>query len=198
MMKYALSVAALLAAPAAVQAAGAAPVQSCDLMAQHPADPNRITKGVDKKDMDLSGAVDACRAALKQYPDEPRFHYQLARALYYRGHAEDIAPAVESLAAASDRGYSQATFVLGYVYTLGDKVPRDMCRAGHLWKQSLAQGHPWTKFYMSQHWLSGDFASCSFNFSRGEIERHALTFLALGLNDKVDSRAKLVTLLEKK
>lgn len=197
MMKYLLSLAAICAFPTTLHASEAAPLQKCDLMAQHPADPDRITTGLERKQMDLSAAADACREALKQYPDEARFHYQLGRALYYRGKAEDIAPALEALAAASDRGYRQATFVLGFVYSLGDEVPQDMCRAGHLWKQSLSQGHPWSKFYISQHWLKGDFAKCSFTLSKGEVERYARSFLALGLDHEGDRQAALTALLAK-
>lgn len=198
-MRYALTLAAACLTAAAAHAADVPPVHACDTLTQHPADPDKITAGAEKKDMNLDAAAAACRDALKTYPDEARFHYQLARALYYRGKPADIQPALTALGEASSRGYRQATFVLGYIYTLGQHgIAKDMCRAGHLWKRSLDQGHPWTRFYIANHQLKGDFANCSVSFSDADAKRAALSFIATGTDDTGGEReAELKALLAK-
>lgn len=55
----------------------------CDLMASNPNDQKRVAEGVpfDALKLQAKEAVEACEAAIKQNPSEPRLQYQLARAL---------------------------------------------------------------------------------------------------------------------
>ena len=54
----------------------------CDRLAGDLFDPRKRAPGVLLDAIDADRAVPACRAAVEAAPDEPRFRYQLARALY--------------------------------------------------------------------------------------------------------------------
>ncbi|MEW4467235.1 hypothetical protein AB1K62_05315 [Parasphingorhabdus sp. JC815] len=164
----------------------------------HSEDPDKVIDGIKtRKEIDLPAAIVACQDALEQYPDEARFHYQLGAALYYHASAGDVDAALNNLRAASDRGYRQATFVLGYIYSLNDKVPQDLCRTGHLWQRTLSQGHPWSKFWFAKHQLNGSFKNCSFYVSRADIDRYVMSFAALDLDESAERRTdELIALLK--
>ena len=74
--------AALVLQSSFVFAGGLEDVHPCDEYAAHPADPNRWAKGVADEDIIPGPAVKICRAAVKDYADEPRFQFQLGRALW--------------------------------------------------------------------------------------------------------------------
>ena len=196
---YTLTVVASLFISGAALAQGAAPVGECDLLMAHAPDPDKVSSGIrSRKETDPSKSVDVCRKAVEQYPDEARLRYQLGASLFYRAKAGDVAEALEQLRAASDRNYRQATFVLGYIYSINDKVPQDLCRAGHMWQRTLSQGHPWSKYWFSLHYLKGDFKSCTFAVSDAEIDRYVMSFDALDLDKNAEARtAELVALLKK-
>lgn len=68
------------------------------------------------------------------------------------------------------------------------KVPRDICRTGHLWRRTVAQGHPWSKYYLARHEMAGDFAKCSFSIARADVERYVMSFAALDLDPDAERR----------
>ena len=68
-----------------------APITECDRLAAHPLDKHAVSPGINTDNLDASKAVVACRVAVKEFPDERRFKYQLARAL-----AKDRTTAKES------------------------------------------------------------------------------------------------------
>jgi hypothetical protein len=57
----------------------------CDELAGSPTDPNRSGNGVPFGQLksEAGGAIAECEKAMKNYPAEPRFKYQMARALEY-------------------------------------------------------------------------------------------------------------------
>ena len=65
---------------------GSAPITQCDKVAADPFDINRV-KGVDGvPTYDLTGiSGSACKEAIKNFPDEERFYYQLARIFESKG-----------------------------------------------------------------------------------------------------------------
>lgn len=73
-------VSAASAQDAPKETADAPPLTDCDTYAASPVDPQRITEGVAPDKIDVQKAIPACEAALKQYPDLARLHFQLARA----------------------------------------------------------------------------------------------------------------------
>jgi hypothetical protein len=80
-------------------------VDECDLLAAHPADPERLTDGVADGAIVPRLAVKACEAAVKQSPKELRFAYQLGRA-YLAANRKDNA--TEQFKRAADGNYAAA------------------------------------------------------------------------------------------
>jgi hypothetical protein len=121
-------------------AARAAPVlDSCDRMAANPPDPDRVTVGVERKDIDLPAAIAACRAAVAAHPEVPRFSYQLGRVLFYD---HQTPAALEAFGRAAAAGYRQASFMVGLLMTRHYAgVPQDDCRVAELWAAAARQGH---------------------------------------------------------
>lgn len=58
-----------------------APYHESDELSAIPSDKFAVAEGIMNEDMDAEAAVEACRKAIKAYPEESRFHAQLGRAL---------------------------------------------------------------------------------------------------------------------
>jgi tetratricopeptide (TPR) repeat protein len=145
---------------AGASGAGGVRITKCDLLAGHPADPDRVAPGLERKDMNLPAAEAECRKQLAETPDHARTAYQLGRSIYYQGrHAE----AIPYLERAANAGYPQATFVLGYVLSDGPEDKRDLCRAGSLWLRSAGLEHPWSGYHLVEKSLDGAFRNCSYS-----------------------------------
>jgi hypothetical protein len=54
----------------------------CDVLAASPNDNNALAPAVGPEVMNVEGAIQACLAALHEFPDTPRFEAQLANALF--------------------------------------------------------------------------------------------------------------------
>ena len=145
-----------------------ADVTECDRLATHPDDPDRVAPGLESNEVDLPAAERACRAAVAADPRHARSQYHLGRTLYYQGKFEESLP---PLRAATDGGYRQAIFVLGYILADG-KVTRDNCKAGELWLRSAGLEHPWSGFHLVEKALAGRFAQCSFKLSDADLKRY--------------------------
>src|SRR5215470_9963437 len=103
-------------------AAAKAPVTDCDRLAAHPRDVNRVIPGVGFEQMDAPRAIAACRDAVANFPDEPRFAYQLARAL---DRDNQVLAALEMYRRLADQGYVQAQVTMGLSYLDGTFPKRD-------------------------------------------------------------------------
>ncbi len=66
----------------------AAEIHDCDRLAANPPDPDRVTTGVERKDVDIAASIMACQEAVAAAPDEARFSYQLGRVLFYDGQTQ--------------------------------------------------------------------------------------------------------------
>lgn len=110
----------------------------CDLLAGHPSDPEKVSKGVSEETMDKPAAIAACLEAIKNDPENPRLNYQLARAYGYSGqHEKSDAYRIKALNA----GYPQSLFVIGYIRIEGwDGRPADPCYGGELVRRSAQAG----------------------------------------------------------
>lgn len=109
------------------------PVMLCDRLAADPEDRTRAVEngqpvaGMSIADMDETKAIAACEKAVVAFPDVPRFHFQLGRALF---KARQYARTVEEMEKAAEGGHSIAQGDLAYLYLKGPKgVPRDIARA---------------------------------------------------------------------
>jgi WD40 repeat protein len=86
------------------------PAEVCDWLAGDPFDPRKHSPGVLFDAIDADRAVQACRAAVEAAPHEPRFRYQLGRALY---RADQRDEAVAFIRGAAEQGYPIAQNDLG-------------------------------------------------------------------------------------
>ena len=143
------------------------PPTRCDALAAHGYDGGRRAPGRGSSQIDLEAAIDACGQAVADSPGEARLHYQLARVLYYAGRVDEAMP---ELIRASDLGWAQGTFVLGYVYSGDDQTfPAQPCRAAGLYRASLDQDHFWSKVFLAQQWVDGELAGCETGFTADEV-----------------------------
>lgn len=93
-------------APTAPPVAARSPLRTpCDELAANPTDQRKSSRvqGAPYKDLkqQAAQAIEACETASAQYPNEPRFTYQLARALQFtdRGRAFEIHQKIASMTA---------------------------------------------------------------------------------------------------
>lgn len=161
-MKIAIVLAAaLVAAPALAQQP-----TSCDLLAGHVEDPDKVGPGVEHV-ADNKAAIAACEKDLAADPGNRRLHYQLGRVLFYDGRTSDALPHLE---AAAKAGSSQAQFVLGYIIDEGAQgVKKDACRVESLWYQSAKQGRFAAAVSYPHHVMNGFFPGCKIQASYDEI-----------------------------
>ena len=99
-----------------------APVQLCDRIAGHPEDELRKAKGVHLELMAAERGRNACRKAIKAYPDEPRFIYQMGRSHAASGNYGE---AKDWIKRAADLGYPMAVTHMGELYFEGNGYPKN-------------------------------------------------------------------------
>ncbi len=154
-------------------AAASAPVspavEQCAVMASHPDDPNRITFGKEREDIDLPAAIAVCSEAANERPFDARTAYHLGRVLFYDDKAQEAMPWLEASAAA---GYPQSIFVLGYLLSLGDAPADDLCRASEMWIRAVSLGHPWSAYHLVEKSLDGRLARCTTPPTAPELARY--------------------------
>jgi hypothetical protein len=133
-------------------------VTLCDRLAGHPDDPEAVTEGVSRAEMDLEAAIAACIAAVEADPVNPRLNYQLARAYGYSGlHAEGQPFRDAALRA----GYPQSLFVVGYIRLTGwDGRAADPCYGGELIRRSAHAGRFAGLVGFPHYALTGEFDAC--------------------------------------
>jgi tetratricopeptide (TPR) repeat protein len=111
----------------ALAAVAAATAESeCDRLAAEPLDPFKQGPGVPFDEIDADRAIPACQSAVETGPNEPRFRYQLGRALARAGKAQD---AVAFFRSAADEGYAAAANALADLLESGDDALRLYQRA---------------------------------------------------------------------
>jgi TPR repeat protein len=133
----------LLALPAAAQQAAIpavkAPLHACDTLAGNPIDPGRVGPGVATSALRADAAIVACTEAVRIYPNELRFQFQLGRA--YRT-ANKIEDALRWYTAAAERGYAGALNSLGVMYSAGEGVRADCTKAAQYFTMAASAGYP--------------------------------------------------------
>ncbi|HTV28135.1 MAG TPA: TIR domain-containing protein [Xanthobacteraceae bacterium] len=111
---------------------------ACDRLAGNSVDPKRtVPIGMQFNDIDPEKAIPVCKAAAQASPDEPRFEYELGRALQRGGKP------VEAIAAyreAASKHYPAALFNLGLAYEEGNGVTQDQAEALRLLRAATAGG----------------------------------------------------------
>jgi len=116
-----------------------APELACDRLAASPTDANHVTDGIAFNSIDGPKAVEACREAVRHYPQTSRFKFQLARALDRSAAYDEAIPLYRQLA---DAGYANAITNLGATYQQGHGVVKDQGEAFRLYRQAAEKGEP--------------------------------------------------------
>ena len=144
----------------------------CDRLASHGDDPYHVSPGLEKPQMDLPRAIEACRAAVKADPSNPRLNYLLGRTLGYSGRGAEGIPNREAAIAAD---YPQALFVIGYMSLSGmNQQPKDLCRGAELIRRSAQQERIAGQLGFVYYVLKGEFKDCKVRKDKQEM----LGFLA--------------------
>jgi TPR repeat protein len=145
-MKPAIALVAFLAAAAPYSGAAAkVPVTDCDRLAAHPQDVHKVAPGIEFESIDAAHAIAACRDALANFPDEPRFAYELARALDSGGQ---VLSAMEMYRRLADAGYVQAQVTMGISYLDGTFVETEPAKAAEWFRRAEQSGHAQAEFYL--------------------------------------------------
>jgi len=116
------------------------PVQDCDRRAQPPNMGPRYpaVNGVAFDAMDADAAQEACRRALREFPDEARFKAYLGRALERSNSAAEAAAAYRE---AADHGNAVGQVGLALLYELGKGVPKNLTEAVKWYRLAAKQGN---------------------------------------------------------
>ena len=145
-------------------------VDACDLAAGHPSDPDHVGPGVATREVVAHIAIPACRAAVEREPGNPRFHYQLGRAIVYWADANngDDSEGFAEVKAASDMGYRQAQFVLGLLH----KRLGEVCAAEPLNKAAADQGLKSARLTYVDDVTAGQYDACGISASAEEMSAY--------------------------
>ncbi|MBL8571970.1 MAG: hypothetical protein JNK84_23085 [Phreatobacter sp.] len=131
------TVATLTSGAAIAQVGRGATVHECDLLAAHPFDPQRMAEGVADDRIIPRLAIRECEAAHKETPQDPRFAFQLGRALLAAGRAED---AVKQFRVAAEAGHAAAWAYIGDAHQLGQGAAPSPPEAFAAYGKALAGG----------------------------------------------------------
>lgn len=177
-------------------------VTTCDQLAAHPSDPDKLTPGVSQAALLAAGAdlaIAACKDAVGVDPRNPRLNYQLARTLGYSGRGSEAA-AYRDTAVAGD--YPQALFVVGFVHLTGQGAPKDPCKAAGLIRRSALAGRFAGLVGYPHYVVTGAFATCTnVRIDRAELTGFLERARTHGDNNEyyrgilIDNLAKDVSLL---
>ncbi len=152
---------------APIEATAQETITSCDRLASHPEDPDRVIAGVATADVDQPAAIAACEADLRADPGNPRLTYQLARVYFYNGRSAD---AVATMEKAAQAGHRQAQFVMGALITNNrSDASDDICDAEMWWAKSAKAGRLAAQVSYVRHVTKGLFDECSLNASKDDM-----------------------------
>jgi len=142
-------------------------VTECDRLASHPDDPHRVSVGLERPQIDLPKAIEACKAAVARDPGNPRLNYLLGRTLGYSGRG---AEGLGNRKVAVDADYPQALFVIGYMSLTGmNQQPKDVCVGAELIRRSALQGRIAGQLGFPRYVLSGLFDACPVRKDKAEM-----------------------------
>ncbi|WP_244277692.1 MULTISPECIES: caspase family protein [Mesorhizobium] len=114
-------------------------VDACDQAAGEPLDPQGVVSGRLENEI-ADGAVGACKAAVRAYPDIARFRYQLGRALLVAGNIDEARKAIQE---ASDKGHVRAIYELGHLASSGIGGVVNATQGNGFYSQASDRGDPY-------------------------------------------------------
>ena len=112
-------------------------VTDCDRYAASDTDPSAKAPGVPLERVNAALAVPACTAAVREFPNNPQFLFQLGRA--YRA-SDNFKSAVEYYRKAAEQNYAAAQNSLGNIYADGQGVLADDEQAVAWYRKAAEQG----------------------------------------------------------
>ena len=127
-------------------------MNECDTLAAEPLDVQAVSNGVLPNDIDIPRAIEACKAAVGQYPDVARFQFKYARALYANG---DFQAALTNSMAATRRGMcGPGSFSAGFTSL---EPPWSATRRGAipLFEAGAQKGDPDSQYALGRAFLEG-------------------------------------------
>ncbi len=144
-----------------------AEVTECDRLAANPNDPDRVTEGVPRSQVNVEAAVAACESAHAEDSTNARFAYQLGRVYFYKG---DTQGALKYMEVSANQGYRQAEFVMG---ALADNrragVPADNCAVEDYWYRAASAGHLHARVAYVRNVTRGRFDDCKIQATAEEL-----------------------------
>jgi hypothetical protein len=171
-MRVAINLGALLLAFCSVAApvTAADVITGCDLLAAHPADPDKLGAGVSSSivKQDLPTAIAVCRRDLRNDPENARLRYNLGRVLYYSGQFKE---GFAEVSASAEQRHRQALFVAGLIYGDGqaELFEPQPCKALPLWLDAARQNHYAARISLARNYLRGEYADCGVDLDRAEM-----------------------------
>jgi len=151
--RYALTLAAGDGAAATDYTVTLAPVfNACDEEAGAPLDLQGVTKGRLPNEIDPRKALAACEAAVKAFPNVPRFLYQLGRAQMASGQPK---LAFETIKKAAEAGHIRAVQGLASLYALGVMGTRDPVKGHKTVREAAEKGDPYALFGLGKDMFYG-------------------------------------------
>lgn len=144
---------------------------ACDQYAAHPLDKTKPPNipGVEFSEIPVIRAVDACRTAVQQYPNEPRYAFQLGRAYHA---AKEFSTARRLYARAAGKGHLLAMANLGYMMLHDQGGTGDENKGIRLLKYAAAHGVADAQFALGFAYASG------FHVEKNLVLAYALFMLA--------------------
>ena len=131
----------------------------CDWEVSPPSHPHRWGPGGASSGVDTERAMAACRQALLANADNPRFQYQLARAMVYHAerHHTSHEEGMRYLAQSAHAGYTQAMFVYGLMLTSEDRP----CEAPYWMGRAAEAGLKAARIGYVEAATSGRWSACN-------------------------------------
>lgn len=124
----------------------------CDKLAAIPGDPNLNIAGVSLNEMEHDKAIVACQDALQSHPEQPRFAFQLARAMIAAKRPSEAQKLAEL---AIDDGYEIAQVVLGYLAAAGLDQKKDEAEASARYRKAAEAGLPMAAYVLAVRYSRG-------------------------------------------
>ena len=145
-------------------------ITGCDLLAGHPADPDKLGAGASSAlvKKDLPTAIAVCRRDLGNDPENARLRYNLGRVLYYSGQFKE---GFAEVSAAAEQQHRQALFVAGLIYGDGqaELFEPQPCKALPLWLEAARQDHYAARISLARNYLRGEYAGCGVDLNAAEM-----------------------------
>lgn len=159
-----------------------APVHDCDLLAADPLDNKRVSPGIYLNQIDPDRAISVCEAAIREFPETPRFKIQYARSLIRNGDTDTALGLFQNLA---EQGNAVAQTNLGWLYDYGIGVGQNYAESLRWYRIAVEQGNPMAQTNLGLMHDAGkgvpqDFAEAAHWFRMAAEQGEAIAQLNLG------------------